>query len=264
MYIQEDYLAPRVRSTSSRRRWRDLEEEGETSQEENVQEENRTISHSPPVSLRGGSLEVIAEEDENEIRSTTPDSAQNEPPSGHPIEVVMKKPQFTCLENNDDNDLFPVSTLVHQSATPPLPFRHPNVPSSFRAPPSAPPNHNHHIPVPQAPPLHVPPFQAPPTHHTPFLQAPPLQAPPLPLFGSVPFGGAVVTSKPYNMSSTESGNHYMKLPTNHNLPETLLCDDIDESVSEERKTLATTVTAPSLLTINRSTENKNLLSDQQQ
>ena len=104
VYIQEDYLAPRVRSTSSRRRWRDLEEDDTSQEEESVQlqEENRTISHSP-TSHRDheGGLEVIAEEDENVSRSTTPDSAQNEqnepsPESWNPVDVVEKKAKI-CL-----------------------------------------------------------------------------------------------------------------------------------------------------------------------
>ena len=262
VYIQEDYLAPRVRSTSSRRRWRDLEEDNTSQEEEEestqLQEKNRTICHSP-AQHGEGCLEVIDEEDENVSGSTTPDSAQNEPSPKtlQPTEVVVKKPRFACLENigDDEEDLSPIDALVHQSVVRPLPFRHLNVPSSFHAPPPHP-KHDHNPPFPQAAPLHVqvppilpvPPYQAPPTHHN--HHAPFLQAPPLPLSSSLPL--------PY------PGNHYnvMKLPTNYSLPETLLCDE--ESMNVEERTLASTVAAaPPLSTVNRSTENKNLLPDQQ-
>ena len=211
--------------TSSRRRWRDLEGEDATSQEEEgegseqlLQEKNTTISHSPspPTQCRkfegGGGLEMIAEKDEsNESRSVTPESAQNEssppnPKTWPPAEAAaVKRPRFACLENthdddeDDEDDLTPIDTLEHQSVVRPLPFRHLNAPS---LPPV---KHNYHAPLPQAPPLrvqappilpHVPPYQntppPPPTscynHHAAFLQAAPLQqqAPPLPLSGSLP------------------------------------------------------------------------------
>ena len=232
------------------------EEEEESIQ---LQEKNRTICHSPAQHHESG-LEVIAEEDENVSGSTTPDSAQNEP--WQPTEAVVKKPRFACLENiGDDDDLSPIDALVHQSVVHPLPFHHLSATSSFHAPPP-PPKHNHHAPFPQAAPLHVqvppilpiPPYQAPPTHHNhhaPFLQAPPLQkAPPLPLSSSLPL--------PY------PENHYnvVKLPTNYSLPETLLCDE--ESMNVEERTLASTLAAtPPLSTVSCSTENKNLLPDQQ-
>ena len=275
VYIQEDYLAPRVRSTSSRRRWRDLEEEDTSQEEESVQlqEENRTISHSPigRCDCEGG-LEMITEEDENLSRSTTPDSAQNKPSPGgwNTVEVVKKKPRFACLDNvgDENDDLSPANALVHQSVTPPLPPYQFNVPSGFHAP-LPPPKHNHHTPLPQAPPVQVqaspilptPPFQAPSTYrkyHTPL-------ASPLSLSGSLPlhlFGGALA-SKPYSITSGMGpGNHCMKLPTNLSLPETLLRDE--ESMNAEDRTLAQpTVAAPPPSIVNRSTENKNLLSDQQ-
>ena len=295
--------------TSSRRRWRDLEEEEDTSQEEKgdeLPERNRTISHSSPAQHRreGGGLGVITEEDENESRSTTstPDSAQNEsssPPPKQPSGAVVKKPRFVCLENadgDDDGDLSPVDTLVHQNVTRPLPFHQLNVPSSFHTPPPPPPpppKHSQHATLPQVSPVHVPLpvpphilphyHQAPPTshhnHHSPFVQAPPLQQqtpPPLPLSGSLPLplplphfvGGGALAYKPYNpMSSIDPGNYYNNLmkipPANYRLPDALLCDE--EAMSVEERTVASSVAAatpPALSTVYRSAENKNLSSDQ--
>lgn len=118
VYIQEDYLAPRVRSTSARRRWREIDSEIE--EESRLDEsvgENMNSADSPDD--RRGNLKVTVEEDESEVKSSTPDSIQSDPLSWHPVETVRKKPRFACLENDD---LSPIDVLLQQSSAPPLPY----------------------------------------------------------------------------------------------------------------------------------------------
>lgn len=249
VYTQDDYLAPKVRSTSSRRRWRhiedDKEENGPTEDIVITQEENKGV----PL-LHGDSLDVIAKEDKNESKSTTPSSALSwSPPPGslYQVEVVKKKPRFAMenyVDEDRDDDLSPVDALVHQSFTPPIALPRLSVPSTFCAPPHPPPpshNYNAFVP-PQAPSLHshvqtspllpVPPFQAPMTHcnhYAPSYEAPPLKhqaAPPQTVSLSsslpLPFSGLAATSKPFIL---DQRNPYLKMSTDLNPPENLLCDE---------------------------------------
>lgn len=210
VYIQEDYLASRIRSVSTRRRrWRDVEEgeEEEEGEGEGGLEECHTISRSPDYH-RGGKLEAIEEEEEDPDTNSRSSSRSGSLVQGwKPAEIVKKKPRFACLENNDLSPS-PVDALVQQAFSPP--------PKQF-----------HHLPVPtfQAPPIddipaphtHVPAFAVPPAK-VPSLPAPPVNGPPLspPHVGThsapTPLSlvcGAPLTS-PSNLctSVVTPGNHY--------------------------------------------------------
>ena len=190
-YIQEDYLAPRVRSTSTRRRWRESQEEGEEEiiareeEEGKLEEENGTSYSSSDLRGHGskrngstslspdtcsqGSLEVITEEDEkeeSEVDSTAPNLIQNDTPATDwcQFDVAKKKSSFACLEKSS-SDLAPVNILVQQSVSPPA-----HLPHYFHAPPTK--HTPTNFPFHQAPLVHHGPSfhvnqASSPIHHTP-------------------------------------------------------------------------------------------------
>ena len=185
VYIQEDYLAPRVRSTSTRRRWQETEDEDDETEEEDeiLEEGSGTLSLSPsgayaishsskesrtgsrlPSDYRRGNLEVVTEEDDEEeeeeeeegeigsVKGFTPsDSIHSNSlvaAGWRHIEGVRKHSTFACMESS--SDLSPVDVLVQQSLSPPAYPHRLGTPPSFQAPPT---HHASNYAVHEAPPL---------------------------------------------------------------------------------------------------------------
>ena len=282
VYIQEDYLAPRVRSTSTRRRWREIEEgdvEEITREEEEGKLDEGSGSVSPPSDVRDcgskgnlsaslspdarsqGSLEVITEEvegEEDEVESTTPNVVQIDAPATglcH-FEVTQKKPRFSRLENS--GDLASVNILVQQSLSPPVHLPHFNIPHSFHALPT-----KHHTPSNFS--LHQPPL----THHAPSFhvnQASPIHHPPS---CSVQYSSSL-SSNVHTLAAgssildgansskqcayTMSANHNVNSSSKHTIP---LFRHKEDAI--ERRTSAGAPTPPSLSIVNDLTNpNQNL------
>lgn len=272
VYIQEDYLAPRVRSTT-RRRWREEsqgggqggEEERAIEEEGKVEEDNGTVypspdlhdsdskrngstSLSPDACSQGSSLKVITEEDEegaeSKVESTASSLIQNDTPGTGwcNFEVTKKKSSFACLEKSSC-DLAPVNMLVQQSLSPPA-----HLPHYFHAPPTG------HTPT------NFPFHQAPLAHHGPSFHV--NQASPIcpaqyssslslndhTIFGSSVFSDGVSLSK--QCTYPAASNHSVNPSSKYTIP--LLHR---EEGTVERRTSASVLTSPSLLAVSKPNHN---------
>ena len=245
VYIQEDYLAPRIRTTSARRRWRETEEEEEGGEElikeERNLDENRTTSRSPETS-HGGS-DITEEEEEESTISETLMSIQVDGQSLKATEVLKKKTRFTCLENDD-----PSSTEL-KSFTPTAPFPQLDyVNPSFCAPPL------------YAPPLHA----SPATIHTPAL---PLYRNPYTsnnLPAPLMYDGALMPTKQCTSSIEQRDNYNITDSQNRPISNSPSLSSVrGENLTTEKRTVTTAV-SPALFMSNiyRYTETKNLTQDQ--
>ena len=255
VYIQEDYLAPRVRSMASRRRWREIEEDDEE-EVGGEKHENGTISHSLETYHQGslaaftkkegeegdreGEGEEGEEGEDTSMGSATPKSVQDDPQDWLPVEVAKKKTRFACLENESPSPLQDDLMEQHSTILSPAPLRQADHPPFFGSPLNPPVSFSH----------------TPPFHNTPFLPGTPY-----PIFG----GSAAMPSKQF-VSRVPQGSHFVNKPNISSCSDTSLLTAhhrLEENSAEEKaaRSLAPSSSSASLLSVGHYKEMKNLSQD---